>query len=72
MKHGYKWLLQNLDTGGEAVFDLEHIAMHEAERIVGNRSYAKIPDGYLYGRGDGNTVVMLREMPEHLCHRIVQ
>ena len=65
------WLLQNLDTGAEHVFKDKHIALHNAEIMVGNRSAAEVPNmgaentpGYLYGPGDGTTSVMVRGFTE--------
>ena len=62
----HAWLLQDLDTGAEHVFKDEHIAMHNAERIVGNRAAATFEDGYLYGPGDGTVRVMVRCFPRNL------
>lgn len=60
------WLLQDLDTKSELVFTDEHLAMHAAEKIVGNRSFAKMPDGYFYGPGDGTTRIMVRRFTREL------
>lgn len=59
---GHVWYMQDLETGGEACFNDLHMAMHAAEGIVGNRSFAK-PDQdiLLYGPGDGSTRVMIRK-----------
>jgi hypothetical protein len=55
------WLLQITETNSELWFTAEHLAMHVAERMVGNRSVARLPDGMLlYGPGDGTTSVMIR------------
>jgi hypothetical protein len=61
----YVWLLQDLRCAPivEHVFTAEHLAMHAAERIVGNRSVARIDHGdiMLWGPGDGTTQVMVRK-----------
>ena len=64
-KHGYAWLLQDLNAGPNhgLAFTEEHLAMDAAERIVGNKSAAHMPDGWLYGPGDGTTRVMVRQLP---------
>lgn len=54
------WILQNLDNGAELAFNAEHLAMHAAEKMVGNRSVADCGDILMYGRGDGTTSVMIR------------
>lgn len=59
------WLLQDFDAGDGhgLVFTAEHLAMHAAEKIVGNRSPAFVGGSegmLLYGPGDGTTRVMIR------------
>jgi hypothetical protein len=68
----YVWLLQNLDTKAKLVFTAEHLAMHTAERMVGNRAVA-LPgsgDTMLYGPGDGSTSVIIRRMTRELALRL--
>jgi hypothetical protein len=63
MSSEYVWVLQNLETGGDACFTAEHLAMHAAEGIVGNRAVAFVGGEermMIYGRGDGTTSVMIR------------
>ncbi len=62
------WLVQDLEIKGHGLtFKDKHMALHAAEKIVGNRSVAEVPamgaastPGYLYGPGDGSTRVMVR------------
>lgn len=63
-KPDHSWLLQDLEIENHGlVFSEEHLAMHAAEKIVGNRAAARAGDGYLYGPGDGTTRVMVRQLP---------
>jgi hypothetical protein len=57
----YVWILQDLDTGAEHWFYSEHIAMHNAERIVGNNAVGGDREFKLYGPGNGTTRVMVRK-----------
>lgn len=61
------WLVQDFDSNSNNVFTELHLALHAAERIVGNRAVSVSPGmganntpGYLYGPGDGTTRVMVR------------
>ena len=56
------WILQNLDNGATLAFDAEHLAMHAAEKMVGNRAVGGVGDTMVYGPGDGTTTVMIRRM----------
>ena len=57
------WLLQDLDRGSDHVFTAEHLALHAAEKIVGNPNGAFVGGSEqmtLYGPGDGTTRIMVR------------
>jgi hypothetical protein len=65
------WILQNLDTGAEQLFEAAGPAMRAAEAMVGNRSPAVCDGGaiVLYGPGDGSTSVMVRRFPRDLAEQ---
>ncbi len=68
--HPYVWILDDMrkDTFVTHVFTAEHLAMHAAEQMVGNRVYAKPDDEFLlYGPGDGTVSVMIRKWPRELA-----
>lgn len=64
-------MVRNLETGAEHWTTMEHLAMHMAEGMVGNRSVAVLDGGaiMLYGPGDGSTSVMVRRFTRDLVFR---
>lgn len=44
-------------------FEVEDEALRLAGSIVGNMSYSGLGDIRLFGRGDGNTEIMVRQLP---------
>jgi hypothetical protein len=63
------YVVQNLEVeSATQAFEDEMAAVRFAERYVGNRSAAKpVPGTRLYGRGDGNTVLMVSAWPRALA-----
>ncbi len=63
------WLLTDMrsDKFVEHVFTAEHLAMHAAEKLVGNRAVAGDAEIMLYGPGDGTVSVMIRKLPRELA-----
>jgi hypothetical protein len=53
------WLMRDFDTQSLHVFSAEHLAMHAAERLVGNRAVGIGNKVLLYGPGDGSTRIMI-------------
>lgn len=64
------WVLQDLDTGAELAFTAQHLAMHAAEKIVGNRAVSGTGDILLYGPGNGTTRVMVRRFTRDEVRRM--
>ncbi len=59
----YLWLLRNFDTSSLHLFTAEHLAMHAAEKRVGNRSVILSGNGaLLYGPGDGTVSIMIERI----------
>jgi hypothetical protein len=64
------WVVLDLNQGSKIVqaFEAVQPALRLAGSIVGNMSYAgPMGDIYLFGRGDGNTEVMVRQLPRGTC-----
>jgi hypothetical protein len=53
------WLMRDFNTQSLHVFTVKHLAMHQAEQLVGNRAVAVSGDAMLYGPGDGTVRIMI-------------
>lgn len=66
------WVVMNMNEPGkiDSAFVDVRKALRRAGSMVGNMSYAgPMGDIYLFGRGDGNTEVMVRQLPRAECLR---
>jgi hypothetical protein len=66
------WVVLDLNKGSKIVNISDKVgpALNVAAGMVGNRSYAgPLGDIYLFGRGDGNTEVMVRQLPREAAMR---
>ena len=60
------WVVMDMNKDAKIVhaFEVLREALRLAASMVGNNSYAgPMGDIYLFGRGDGNTEVMVRQLP---------
>ena len=59
------WVTMNLEDGNRLAYvgNSKSIACRVAEALVGNHSGANTGEIVLYGRGDGTTSVMVRQLP---------
>ena len=60
------WVVLDLDKSGKihSAYENVQLALSQAAKIVGNMSYSgPLGDIYLFGRGDGRTEVIVRQMP---------
>ena len=64
------WVVMLTSDGNKIVQGFEKLkpALRLAASTAGNNSYAGPLGGvYLFGRGDGNTEVLVRQLPRALC-----
>jgi len=64
------WILQDLETKSVLAFDSQHLAMHAAESLVGNRSWSGDDRIMCYGDGDGATRIIIRSIPRDVARKL--